>query len=242
MAKNPTIIAKSRATYTTRPIADDEPIELEPEDDLISLHALSFAVQVDTTTIRNWLQQGTLQPDGHHISDNQSYYYFRRDRIEAIRQQFRLSEAPTTGEEWRQAFIDFNKSKSMRYTYKPVMIKAIFKLVDREGKVPMDRLVEEFRAFYQQRKQAGLSVELEHIETMSDSDIKTLIIKNPLDRFRIQQFIEYDADAGSVQIAPYLWQELRYHDIVDVLEHADEQIRYYYEKHEYNADLLFSNR
>ncbi len=223
-------LAETRSTYTTNPDPDHAPLELNPEDDLISLRALSYALRVDTKTIRIWLEQGKLQADGYEPAGSQSGYYFRRDRIEAIRNQFKLKALPGSSEEWRQEFLDFNRTRTLRYSYKPVMIQAIFKLVDREGRVNMDDLVREFRSFYEARQKAGLTVELDTIETMSDSALKNLIIKNPLDRFRIQKFIDYYPEEDVVQIAPHLWQELRYHDIIDVLQSTDEQIRYYYNR------------
>jgi hypothetical protein len=225
-------LAESRETYNARLVTDEESVELNPEDDLISLRALSYALRIDTKTIRIWLEQGKLHADGYESSGSQSGYYFRRDRIESIRNEFNLKALPTSSEEWRQEFIDFNKTRIMRYSYKPVLVKALFKLVDRDGKVNMDDLVNEFRAFYIQRKQAGLPIELENADSMSNNTIRNLIVKNPLDRFRIQKFIEYYPDEGIVQIAPYLWQELRYHDILDVLESAEEQIHYYYNRQE----------
>jgi hypothetical protein len=223
-------LSESREEYATQEPSDEETVELKPEDDLISLRALSYALRVDTKTIRTWVEKGKLDADGHESSGSQSGYYFRRDRIEQIRRQFHLGPLPTSSEEWRQQFLDFNKSRKLRHSYKPVMIKAIFKLVDRDGRVNMRDLVNEFRAFYVQREQEGLFVELNNPASISDSDIRSLIVKYPLDRFRIKKFIDYFPDEDIVQIAPYLWQELRYHDIIDVLTSADEQIRYYYNR------------
>ncbi len=39
------------------------PREVTPADDLISLRALSYALHVDTTTIRDWIERGRLYPD-----------------------------------------------------------------------------------------------------------------------------------------------------------------------------------
>jgi len=50
----------------------------------------------------------------------------------------------------------------------------------------------------------------------------------PLERFRIKNYYEYKENEDTVQIAPQLWQELRYYEIMDVLESADAQITYYY--------------
>ena len=61
--------------------------------------------------------------------------------------------------------------------------------------------------------------------------IKRLIITYPLERFLIKNFMHYFPEEGILQIAPQLWQELRYYEVVDTLKSADEQISYYYTRH-----------
>ncbi|MFL5807569.1 MAG: restriction endonuclease [Roseiflexaceae bacterium] len=49
-----------------------------PEDDLISMRALSHALRVDTSALRRWIERGTLRPD--QTSPNaRGGYFFRRD-------------------------------------------------------------------------------------------------------------------------------------------------------------------
>lgn len=209
--------------------------DVRPEDDLISLRALSYTLRVDTTTIRNWIEQGKLQPDHSPKHASREGFFFRRDRIEQIRQQFLTTARPTSGSEWRQEFLDFARSRNLTKSYKPVLIKALLKLVNRNGEVRIDDLVQEFKAFYVQRQEAGLSVEfgvplLDDPQAISDNQIKQLIIKNPLDRFLIKGFLEFSAQDGIIRFAPRLWSELRFYELLDVQQSADEQIRYYYSR------------
>jgi len=52
-----------------------------------------------------------------------------------------------------------------------------------------------------------------------------------VNRFLIKNFIEYFPEEGVLRIAPQLWQELHYYEVVDVLKSADEQISYYVARH-----------
>ena len=113
-----------------------------------------------------------------------------------IRTELEIEAKPASSEEWRQEFLDFAKSRNLSKSYKPVMVKAVFKLVDRDGKVKMDDLVKEFRDFYVQRAMSGLPVEfgvplLKDPISVSDKDIRRLIIQMPLNRFRIKNYFEY---------------------------------------------------
>ena len=112
------------------------------------------------------------------------------------------------------------------------MLKAFFKPVDREGKVQIDDLVSEFRAYYIQQVEAGQP--LEHHRSLmtsprdaTDQAIKQLIISHPLERFLIKNFMIYVPEEGVLHIAPQLWQTLLHYEVKDALLSADEQIRYY---------------
>jgi hypothetical protein len=131
----------------------DEAYQVDSQDDLITLKALSYALHIDMQTIRRgWIETGKLQPDVTQQVGSRDVYFFRRDRIDAIRQQFTLNQAPTSSAEWRQEFLDYARSRSLTKSYKPVLLKALLKLVNRNGEVRMDDLASEFLAFYIQRQ------------------------------------------------------------------------------------------
>ena len=212
---------------------NEQAIDLKPEEDLISLNALGYALRVDPMRVRRWVENETLRSDVTQTSGDRTSYYFRRDRIEQIRQSLSLESIPASSEEWKQEFLDFAKSRNLTKSYKPVMLKAFFKLVDREGKVKMDDLVKEFRDYYVERASKGRPLErstspLSDPTRPSDNEIKRLIITHPLERFLIKNFMEYFPEEGVLRIAPQLWQALHYYEVVDTLRGADEQIDYYY--------------
>ncbi len=205
-------------------------------EDLITLQTLSYALRVEAATIRrNWIETGKLTPDSVQAIGSRNFYFFRRDRIEAIRTQFQLAPTPQTGEEWRQDFLDFAKSRNLTKSYKPVLLKALLDLVDRNGEVLMDALAEAFRAFYIRRKRDGLTTEvgvsvLLHPEQTDLDTIEKLIVKYPLERFILNGFLQYDTSAGIVRFNPSLWHEFRTYERVDIIASADEQLRFYYER------------
>ena len=216
--------------------ADEQPLELRPEDDLISMNALGYALRVDPNTLRRWVEHEKLHPDASQTSGERSIYYFRRDRIKRLRESLGLKSIPESGDEWKQEFLDFARSRILSRSYKPVMLKAFFKLVDREGKVKIDDLVREFRDYYVRQLAAGQPLErdasiMARPVEASDEGIKRLLIEMPIDRFLIKNFMEYFPEEGFLRLAPYLWQELHYYEVIDVLKSADEQIAYYITRH-----------
>ena len=230
-------VRESPQSYNTKTVvsdtsSDEQTIDLTPEEDLISLNSLGYALRIDPTRVRRWVENGILLPDASQISGEHTSYYFRRDRIELVRKTLGLENIPTSSDEWKQEFLDFAKSRNLSRSYKPVMIKTFFKLVDREGKVKIDDLVKEFRDYYVQRVNAKQPLErgsslMAHPIDATDQAIKRLIVTNPLERFLIKNFIQYFPEEGVLQIAPQLWQELHYYEVIDTLKCADEQMSYY---------------
>lgn len=206
-----------------------------PQDDLITLRALSYALRVDPTTIRAWIEQGKLLPDSAARTGSRENYFFRRDRVDQIRRDLVRSPMPASDREWRQAFLDFASSRHLTKSYKPVLLRALLKLVDRNGEVKLDALAHEFRAFYIERQQAGVAPEfgvalLDDPQAASLDAIARLIVKYPLDRFLIKGFLEYTPAERVVRFAPRLWHELRFYELLDVQASVDEQLRVYYER------------
>jgi len=214
----------------------NEDYQVDSQDDLITLSALSYALHIDMQTIRRgWIETGKLQPDVTQQVGNRDVYFFRRDRIGAIRQQFSLDRAPVSSAEWRQEFLDYARSRSLTKSYKPVLLKALLKLVNRNGEIQINDLASEFLAFYVQRQLNNQLVEigrtpLDNPASVSLEAAKRLIVKYPLDRFLIKGFLEYDTNAGIVRFAPQLWNELRLYETLDVQQSADEQLAYYYSR------------
>src|SRR6266852_4113475 len=217
-------ISESRQSYSTdsstsnSPSTDEQSIDLKPEEDLISLNALGYALRVDPNRVRRWIEHEKLRPDASQMLRERSIYYFRRDRIEQIRESLGLENIPTSSDEWKQEFLDFAKSRNLSRSYKPVMVKAFFKLVDREGKVKIEDLVREFRDYYAQRLAAGEPLEqdasiMARPAEASNEEIKRLLIDMPVQRFLIKNFIEYFPEEGVLRIAPQLWQELHYYEV-----------------------------
>src|SRR5438874_9743245 len=116
------------------------------------------------------------------------------------------------------------------------MMIAFYKFVNREGKVKIDDLLREFRDNYAQCLAAVEPLEqdasiMAHPTEASNEEIKRLLIDMPVQRFLIKNFIEYFPEEGALRIAPQLWRELHYYEVVDALKSADEQISYYVARH-----------
>lgn len=116
-----------------------------------------------------------------------------------------------------------------------MLLKALIKVVNRDGEARIDALTGAFRAFYLARRREGLPVEigppdLADTNAVGDVQLRQLIVRHPLERFLIKGFLEYLPEEGVVRFAPQLWAELRFWELLDIEQSADEQLDYYYSR------------
>lgn len=219
------------APYLTGTLAETT---ARPEDDLISLRALGYELRTDPYTILDWVRGGRLRPDSIVNTGQRESYFFRRDRLTTIRSELSRSALPTSGPEWRQAFLDFVRGRNLTRSYKPALLKVLLQSVDRNGAAQIAEIAQGFIAFYRRRQLDGLPTEgdgpLSDPSTASLDAVQALIVKHPLDRFRIQGFLQYDPASGVVRFAPPLWAELRAYEILDIQAAADAQLQHYYRR------------
>ena len=112
------------------------------------------------------------------------------------------------------------------------MLKALLRVINRNGEAKLDDIAQEFRQFYLDRSEQGQITEysgpLARPHDTNIESIKQLLIRYPLERFIIKQFIEYEPGSDIVRIAPILWNDLRFYELLDIQVSLDEQIDYYF--------------
>ncbi|MGI5837905.1 MAG: restriction endonuclease [Chloroflexota bacterium] len=206
---------------------------ISTDDDLISLRALSYALRVDTTTIRRWVERGKIKPDSYSDQRAGDGLFFRRRCIQEARQKFKLRPDPVLNDEWLGSFLRFAMRGLLNKSYKPVMLLAMFDNVNSDGTINENTLVESFRAFYVARSKKGLQPEvssslLSRPESASLSDVRKLLIRYPLDRFIIQGFIEHLPEEGLIRFRPELWEGLHFQDVLALRDSLRKQLDRYF--------------
>ena len=90
---------------------------------------------------------------------------------------------------------------------------AMLKLVDKEGEVHLDALVEEYRQFYLNRINRQLPVDkancaytLDYLN--NDTKIKKSLLDNPFEKFERKRFVMYSKDLNIVEFNPTLWSQM----------------------------------
>jgi superfamily II DNA or RNA helicase len=219
-------------------IKDYELVDLfdwqEEIKDMMSLHELALELYVDDATARRWVDEGKITPgpDFELPMGRVNHRYFQRERLEDIRQQLNIPARKP--EEIRQDFFRYVKAGHMTTSHKPVMLKGMLTLVNEKGQVDLGALVSYFRAFYEQRADAGLQIEIttatiNRVKEMSDFDVARLMLTMPFEKFERKFFLEHRKDLSQVAFVPALWKRLSEEDKDELLGICERQIDRYYE-------------
>lgn len=105
--------------------------------------------------------------------------------------------------------LEYCKTMKMSYSYKPVLILALLHAGSKNGTITIDKAVQYFRNFYNDRRTNGLQAEkkkciYQQID-ISDQQIAGNIIINPVRALVESGFFVYDEITGVFAVTPELW-------------------------------------
>jgi superfamily II DNA or RNA helicase len=194
---------------------------------------LETELGVADNVVKQWVSTGKLVPDHTIPIGTQTYHYFKKDRLDAIRQQFKI--APVTQENIKAKFIEFIQDMDMRYSYKPVLLLGLLQLADPSGKIKIPELVAFFRTFYLQRLHNHQTVEkpgsrMERVAELSDAEIEAIMLANPFEKFERRKFIRRLKELTLLKFDSALWKRLSDQDKAQLKEIAETALLEYYQR------------
>lgn len=133
-----------------------------------------------------------------------------------------------------QDFLGFVTEMTMTYSYKPVLIKALFELSNGKGESSLDDILQYFKKYYYTRRDSGLFVEVSDSifskEEIDDDSAKKTIIRYPYDRFHQRGFLDFFA--GKIVFNASIWSKLTEQDKELILEKCEQKLTQYYKRFE----------
>jgi len=200
---------------------------------MMSLHELAMELYVDDTTARRWVDEGRIVPgpDLELPMGRVLHRYFQRERLDDIRHQLNIPARDP--DKIKEDFIAYVKSRAMSSSYKPVMMKGMFKLADAKGQVDLNALVSFFRSSYEERADAGKPVEvssmvMNRVKELDDFEIARVMLTMPFEKFERKFFLEHRKDLNRVAFVPSLWRRLTLEDREELIKICDELIEWYF--------------
>ncbi len=190
-------------------------------------------VDVQAETIERYIRDGKIKPDlSVPVGDKRFFHYFNKDSVSVIAKQNGWDLI--TAKNMADKFMKFIETMDMSYSYKPVLVKAMYEYMDRNGRVDLADLVEYFKWYYESRKDHGLIVEkpnsLYQKGGYTDKDVEKNILSNPFKRFADMRFFQRSKDIGVLEINPNVFKKLTAEDWKSIIDICDKSLEKYYSR------------
>lgn len=200
--------------------------------DMYQASELEAELGIGESVVRRWVDTNKLNPDHSIPIGERLYHYFKKDRIDEIRQRFNIE--PITKANIKTKFFEFVQQMDRRYSYKPVLLLGLLQLADEAGRVSVPELVQFFKQFYTQRLENGQIVEhptsrMARIADLADSDIEHIMLAMPFEKFERRKFIRRLKELTQLKFDPMLWRQLTDTDRAALQQMAQAALTTYYD-------------
>jgi hypothetical protein len=205
----------------------------EEAEGMISQMEFVRRVNVQAETIERYVREGKLVPDLIvPMSEHRTFKYFREETLQKYAEQFGWTLIDDSNR--KALFMDMIRQMDMSYSYKPVLIKAILQYADEKGRIRLDDIVHYFRAFYEERRIAGVPVEKKNSiyakGGYTDKEAERNILQNPFKRFEDMQMLRHTKTLGIVQVEETVWKRLTPTEREEIVRICDEKLTAYYKR------------
>ena len=199
--------------------------------DMISQIEFVRMVDVQSETVERYIKDGKVKPDlSIPFGDKRMFHYFREESIRNIAKQYGWDLI--TPQNMADKFMKFIETMDMSYSYKPVLLKAIYEYMDTSGRVALPDVVGYFIDFYEDRKAHGMiaekSTSIYQKGGYTRKDVEKNILSNPFKRFEDMRFLMRCKDVETIEVNPIIFRKLTREDWLHIVDVCDKSLEKYY--------------
>lgn len=199
--------------------------------DMISQIEFVRMVDVQSETVERYIKDGKVKPDlSIPFGDKRMFHYFREESIRNIAKQYGWDLI--TPQNMADKFMKFIETMDMSYSYKPVLLKAIYEYMDTSGRVALPDVVDYFIDFYEDRKAHGMiaekSTSIYQKGGYTRKDVEKNILSNPFKRFEDMRFLMRCKDVETIEVNPIIFRKLTREDWLHIVNACDKSLEKYY--------------
>lgn len=198
--------------------------------DMISQIEFVRMVDVQSETVERYIKDGKVKPDlSIPFGDKRMFHYFREESIRNIAKQYGWDLI--TPQNMADKFMKFIETMDMSYSYKPVLLKAIYEYMDTSGRVALPDVVDYFIDFYEDRKAHGMiaekSTSIYQKGGYTRKDVEKNILSNPFKRFEDMRFLMRCKDVETIEVNPIIFRKLIREDWLHIVDVCDKSLEKY---------------
>ena len=199
--------------------------------DMISQIEFVRMVDVQSETVERYIKDGKVKPDlSIPFGDKRMFHYFREESIRNIAKQYGWDLI--TPQNMADKFMKFIETMDMSYSYKPVLLKAIYEYMDSSGRVALPDVVDYFIDFYEDRKAHGMiaekSTSIYQKGGYTRKDVEKNILSNPFKHFEDMRFLMRCKDVETIEVNPIIFRKLTREDWLHIVDACDKSLEKYY--------------
>ena len=199
--------------------------------DMISQIEFVRMVDVQSETVERYIKDGKVKPDlSIPFGDKRMFHYFREESIRNIAKQYGWDLI--TPQNMADKFMKFIETMDMSYSYKPMLLKAIYEYMDTSGRAALPDVVDYFIDFYEDRKAHGMiaekSTSIYQKGGYTRKDVEKNILSNPFKRFEDMRFLMRCKDVETIEVNPIIFRKLTREDWLHIVDVCDKSLEKYY--------------
>lgn len=199
--------------------------------DMISQIEFVRMVDVQSETVDRYIKDEKIKPDlSVPFGDKRMFHYFREESVRNIAKQYGWDLI--TPQNMADKFMKFIETMDMSFSYKPVLLKAIYEYMDSNGRVALPDVVDYFIDFYEDRKAHGMIAEkpnsIYQKGGYTKKDVEKNILSNPFKRFEDMRFLMRCKDVETVEVNPIIFRKLTREDWLHIVDVCDKSLEKYY--------------
>ena len=205
----------------------------EEAQGMISQMEFVRRVDVQSETIERYIREGMLIPDLIvPMSEHRTFKYFKEETLISYAEKYNWKLIDDNNR--IDLFMAMVEQMDMSYSYKPVLLKAVFAHADTKGRVKISDIVDYFRSFYEARRNAELIVEKANSiyakGNYMDKDVERNILSNPFKRFEDMNMMRHTKTLGMVEVDSTVWKRLSADDKANIIKICDDKLEKYYQR------------
>lgn len=164
--------------------------------------------------------------------EHRTFKYFKEETLERYAKEYGWQLIDDKNR--KELFMKMVEQMDMSYSYKPVLLKAILKHADKNGRVKIENIVSYFKNFYEGRRAAGLVVEKSNSIFVkggySDKEAERNILSNPFKRFENMNMLRHTKTLGIFEVDSMVWKKLTEEDRKRIILICEEKLSSYYKR------------
>ena len=188
---------------------------------------------MQSETIERYVREGKLVPNlAVPMSEHRVFKYFKEESLKRYAEEFGWQLIDDKNR--KDLFMKMVDNMDMSYSYKSVLLKAVFANADSRGRLKIEDIVDYFKDYYEDRRSKGLVVEKANSifakGGYTDKEAERNILANPFKRFEDMDMMHHTKTLGIVEVDSSVFKKLTPQDIAQILSTCDKKLDEYYER------------